>query len=216
MKYHKIQTLFKRDEKNIIIPNQFTLPEFLLLRGIEWVWTEKVDGTNIRITLDESLDSQNTFEFGGRTDNAQMPTRLLKILMEKFDSSMVDKVRSKVQSKITFFGEGYGAKIQKGGGNYIPGGNDFVLFDANIDGWTLKRDSLEELGKSLEIAVVPIVGKGTLDEAIEFVKGKPLSKWGDFAAEGIVCRPAVELFQRNGKRIITKIKCKDFLDLARD
>lgn len=36
------------------------------------------------------------------------------------------------------------------------------------------------------------------------------STWGDFQAEGIVARPSVELKNRAGERIITKIKCKDF------
>lgn len=36
------------------------------------------------------------------------------------------------------------------------------------------------------------------------------SQWGDFIAEGIVARPATELLTRNGERIITKIKHKDF------
>jgi len=31
-----------------------------------------------------------------------------------------------------------------------------------------------------------------------------------FEPEGIVARPAVDLFSRNGSRIITKIKAKDF------
>ena len=36
------------------------------------------------------------------------------------------------------------------------------------------------------------------------------SQWGDFKAEGIVARPNTELVGRDGKRIITKIKQKDF------
>ena len=34
--------------------------------------------------------------------------------------------------------------------------------------------------------------------------------WGEFQAEGIVARPRVTLFSRNGERIITKVKCRDF------
>ena len=34
--------------------------------------------------------------------------------------------------------------------------------------------------------------------------------WGDFTAEGLVARPKTELFGRDGKRVITKIKYKDF------
>jgi hypothetical protein len=36
------------------------------------------------------------------------------------------------------------------------------------------------------------------------------SQWGDFIAEGIVARPQVELRDRAGHRIITKLKHKDF------
>jgi len=37
------------------------------------------------------------------------------------------------------------------------------------------------------------------------------STWGDFIAEGLVLRPEVDLFAESGKkRIITKVKYKDF------
>jgi len=36
------------------------------------------------------------------------------------------------------------------------------------------------------------------------------SMWGNFIAEGIVARPKIEIVARNGKRLITKIKHKDF------
>ena len=34
--YQKIQTLFKRDERNIIIPDQFIYPEFEVLKDLKW------------------------------------------------------------------------------------------------------------------------------------------------------------------------------------
>ena len=52
MKYPKINTLFKRDEKNHIILDAFTTPEFEYLKNNEWECTEKIDGTNIRIELE--------------------------------------------------------------------------------------------------------------------------------------------------------------------
>jgi len=36
------------------------------------------------------------------------------------------------------------------------------------------------------------------------------SQWGDFLAEGLVLKPKIELKDRAGKRIVTKIKHKDF------
>ena len=48
--YHKIQSVFKRDIANgKIIEGKYSLPEFEYLKDNQWVFTEKVDGTNIRI-----------------------------------------------------------------------------------------------------------------------------------------------------------------------
>ena len=63
----------------------------------------------------------------------------------------------------------------------------------------------------LGIQVVPIIGAGTLGEMVAMTKDGFQSQWGNFIAEGIVARPSVELNTRNGQRIITKIKHKDFL-----
>ena len=49
MEYQKINTLFKRDVKNVIIPSQYTCEEFSYLKDCLWECTEKIDGTNIRI-----------------------------------------------------------------------------------------------------------------------------------------------------------------------
>lgn len=43
--YQKINTLFMRDENNIIIPDMFTCPEFEYLKDLKWETTEKIDGT---------------------------------------------------------------------------------------------------------------------------------------------------------------------------
>lgn len=39
--YQKINTLFMRDENNIIIPDMFTCPEFEYLKDLKWEATEK-------------------------------------------------------------------------------------------------------------------------------------------------------------------------------
>ena len=201
-KYHKIQSIYKRDEKTHKFTGEYACPEFELLRDIDWVFTEKVDGTNIRI----NWDGEN-IRIGGRTDNAQIPTFLYDKIVELFPAA---KLQEKLSNPKCLYGEGYGAKIQKGGGNYIPTGVDFVLFDIKVDDWWLKRDTVEEIAESLNIATVPIVGRGTLQEAIEIVKAGFPSQWGDFTAEGLVIKPAIDLFNRRGNRIITKVKHKDF------
>ena len=74
----------------------------------------------------------------------------------------------------------------------------------------MRREDVEEIGKQLNLEVAPIIGYGTLDDMVSRVKEGFDSRWGDFIAEGIVARPATELKARNGDRIITKLKYKDF------
>lgn len=202
MEYHKIQTVFKRNPdtkyKNIII-GEYTLPEFEYLKDNKWIFTEKVDGTNIRIYYEDGK-----VRFGGRTDRAQIPATLVERLIEKFPAEKFEGF-----GDACLYGEGYGAKIQKGGGNYRAD-QDFVLFDIKIGEYWLQRSSLEEIAKKLEIDIVPILGEGTLIEMVEMAREGFSSTWGLFEAEGIVARPATELKTRNGQRIITKIKCRDF------
>jgi hypothetical protein len=214
--YQKIQTIFKRDMEHgaSLILDQYSEPEFEYLKDNPWVFTEKVDGTNIRVMWDGQ-----SVTFGGKTDNAQMPVFLLYKLQELFEGTakkqlflrtFKDKEGQNTPVQVCLYGEGYGAKIQKGGGNYVKDGVDFVLFDVNIDGWWLQREDVEEIAKIFDIKVVPIIGEGTLTEAVEMTKKGFNSQWGDFLAEGIVLRPKTELRTRRGDRVITKIKYKDF------
>ena len=210
--YHKIPSVYKRDEKtHKFIPGAWSTPEFEYLAGTEWTWTEKVDGTNVRVGWDGEQ-----IRIGGRTDSAQMATFLHDRLTVMFSATHMrdifpaDDTPPDQRTDIVLYGEGYGAKIQKGGGNYKPDGVDFVLFDVRIGPWWLKREDVEDVSTKLGINVVPIVGRGTLAEAEGYVRGAPKSTWGDFTAEGIVCRPAVELQDRAGRRVITKMKVRDF------
>ncbi len=204
--YHKIQTLFKRDmERNgkTLLEGQWTLPEFEFLAGNTWVFTEKVDGTNIRVMLKDG-----TVTFGGKTDSAQIPAQLVARLNERF-LPLAATMQKVFGCDACLYGEGYGAKIQKGGGNYRSD-QDFVLFDVKVGDWWLQRNDVEDVAKKLGLDIVPIIGEGTLNDAIAWAKEGIASNWGPFQAEGIVARPKVELKTRNGQRIITKIKCRDF------
>lgn len=186
------------------------------------MFTEKVDGTNIRVIFTNyetgRENSINLIEpkiiFKGKTDNAQIPSFLIAKLQEIF-LPQLNKFKKKFITKeepfsVCLYGEGYGSKIQKGGGNYRKD-QSFVLFDVNINGWWLQRKDVEEIASFFGLDIVPIIGEGTLEEMIVLTKGGFNSFWGDFLAEGIVARPKVELKARNGHRIITKIKYKDFI-----
>jgi hypothetical protein len=111
------------------------------------------------------------------------------------------------------YGEGYGPKINKAGRNYRQD-QDFVLFDVRVGPWWLERPNIENVASKFGLWVVPIIGRGTLAEMIAYAEAGFNSTWGEFPAEGIVARPAVELQNRDGSRIITKIKHRDFRKVA--
>ena len=54
----------------------------------------------------------------------------------------------------------------------------------------------------------------TEEQAVAFVKGHHKSTLGNCEMEGVVCRPAMELRDRRGERVIVKIKWQDFRKLA--
>jgi hypothetical protein len=110
------------------------------------------------------------------------------------------------------YGEGYGAGLQKGGNGYIPGDVSFILFDVKIGDVWLRRTDVGDIAWRLNVPIVPMIGSGTLAEAVVTVRDG-FRSWvygADRDAEGLVMRPAVELVSRIGKRIIAKVKTKDF------
>lgn len=204
--YHKIDTVFKRDpatKHKTLLMGEYSQDAFAYLAGNEWAFSEKVDGTNIRVIIGDGKVT-----FGGRTDAAQIPAFLVAKLQERF-LSQADALLEAFDDGAVLYGEGYGAKIQKGGGNYRAD-QDFVLFDVKVGDWWLERSNVEDIASQFGLDVAPIIGRGTLADMIEMTRAGFNSTWGDFRSEGIVARPTTELKSRNGKRVITKIKCKDF------
>jgi len=221
--YHKIENVFVRDEDtHKLIMWDWKHPEFEYLKDLEWDCFEKIDGTNIRvmwhkeewITRKEQLffshltpKSKIILEFRGKTDKAQKIKDLYDNLGEMFTEDKMREVFS--ETEVCLYGEGYGAGIQKGGGDYRDD-KGFILFDIKIDKWWLKRDDLNHIADQLKIPIVPFVNRCTLCEAVEMVRDGFDSQMRQTAPEGIVCKPIVDLTNRQGKRIIVKIKGKDF------
>lgn len=242
MKYQKINTLFKRDEKNLIIPTEFCQEEFGYLKDLKWECTEKIDGTNMRVIItpiysQTYLENANVFvdsfaefkiEIKGKSDEAVVPKHLMDKMQKIFTKGKIydafaehyilnDGNFEKNLNPIILYGEGYGAKIQKGG-NYISNDVDFILFDVKVGDMWLLRYSCEEIAKTLNINIVPFVGLMTIPEAIEYVKKgfiSNISENRNYLAEGLVLKTPVGLIDRRGNRLIAKIKYKDFQDLER-
>lgn len=210
IEYPKIETLYDRDPQTFkVLTNKLRLPEFGIINC--WYVTEKIDGTNVRIMW--SAEDEKLI-IGGRTDNAQMPTFLLTYLTETFKPEMF----SDIDKDIILFGEGYGEKIQKGGGNYRKGVS-FRLFDVCIDGWWLEPDKIFEIANKFNIKTVPHTGTFTkLPESMEdlalLCTVDSITAKEDGGAglmpEGVVARSHPLLFNRRGNRIMWKLKFKDF------
>ena len=203
--YHKIYSPFVRDEVTNKLTREWSRPEFEYLKDKTWYGTEKVDGTNIRV-----MWTGTDVVFGGKTDNAQLPSDLVRILGEKFSTiTMRQKFAEKfADKKVCFYGEGYGAGIQKGG--CYRQDKSFILFDVWIEDVWLNIGNVKGIAESFGIDLVPTVKEGTLDELVAYIESKPKSTWGDFEMEGIVARPSCVLLNNCGERLITKIKCCDF------
>ena len=213
--YEKIETIFARDidgTKKLIL-GQYRNPTVDFLKDCNWQWTEKVDGTNIRVYWDG-----HAVTFGGRTERAQIPAPLVNRLNELFggeeNAQMFEQTFG--EHEVILFGEGYGKSIQAAGKAYNPDGVDFILFDVMIGDNYQPRVRVEETAEMFGIKVVPIVGEGALEEAVQYVMGHPKSTMGDIEMEGIVCRPAQELRDRCGERVIVKIKWNDFKYFSED
>lgn len=205
--YHKIEAVFEREMSGSrkLIPGKFFNETVEYLKDNQWIFTEKIDGTNTRIHWDG-----HRVEFGGRTDDSQIQGKLVDYLIRTFKENSAEELFEQKfgGTDVILFGEGYGPGIQNG--HLYRNNAGFILFDVMVDSIYLKRDSVEDIAQAFGIDVVPIVLTGTIDEAIALVKSNPPSTIENAKMEGVVGRPAVEMFDRMGHRVITKIKCRDF------
>jgi hypothetical protein len=206
MQYHKIQSLFKRepDGKRMLF-GMHSKPEFEYLADNEWLFNEKIDGMNMRATLGDKL-----FSFAGKTDNAQIPPKLLCRMHELFSfEGKTQRFQEEFKPGVVFYGEGYGPGIQKGA--CYGKEQDFILFDILIGEQWLSQADVRGIGEKFGIKVAPQVGVGNLKGLIYTVEQNKFSILLDGAAcEGIVARPKTELRNTFGERVITKLKHKDF------
>lgn len=236
--YPKIETLFNRDEKFKVIEDDYRLPEFENIKT--WYVTEKIDGTNVRVFYEPKwkiweengerfiggLDKM-IITFSGRTDKAQLHPNLTTFLEETFTEEKMSatfppREEAPVYPKVILFGEGYGPKIQKGG-NYRKDISlrlfDVYIYDREhpMGGWWLEPENVKDIATKLGVETVPPLGTYTTCEAVNLVKARSLSVVSspeggtlEYPMEGIVARTKPLLFTRRGRRLLWKIKVKDF------
>lgn len=204
--YHKIETLYERDDVT-----HFLKPELVLKNRVygiikTWVFTEKVDGTNIRV-----IWNKGEISFGGKTDNAQIHAELVKYLYATFTPEKLRAAFPPDVDDVVIYGEGCGPGIQKGGGLLYPT-KRIVLFDVKVGQWWLSDENMRDVASKLGVEAVPLIGEMTLEQATELVRRGFHSAIGEgqAKAEGVVGKPIEALFDKKGHRLVVKLKTKDF------
>ena len=74
----------------------------------------------------------------------------------------------------------------------------------------MQRCDIEKYAKEFNIDVVSIIGMGNIENVINIVTKGFKSKIGIAEAEGLIIKPFYELFDRMSRRIVIKLKVKDF------
>ena len=256
--YQKINTLFKRDVNNIIMPYEdFVDPAFEWLKDCKFECSEKVDGTNVRFEVssipkyenDELVGVSFSVEYKGKTDNAVLPKMLEDFMKTTYTPDVIfnglgikefvpvseffehnwlaldEKSKeaipdiNRVPKMYTIYGEGYGAKIQACGSQYLKDSNKVIGFDVKVtsnngDELYLLNKNRDEIMNKMGMPIVPTIGYFTIQEAINYVKRGFVSHVAEnnkgFIAEGLVCKSPVGLKNRQGQRIIFKVKTCDW------
>lgn len=220
-KYSKIDTLYKRGEKNLIMIGDYSNPLFPYLLHNKWLAYEKVDGTNMSYYWDG-----HNLEIHGKTEDAKIPPHLLKkmeeilpveLLKEKFPPKY-DENGKEIPFMLIIYGEGYGQNIGKVGSRYLSNDVSFRVFDIVIGGWWLDWENVVDICNKLNLDHVIPYGEMTLAEAEELVKKgfkSTIAEDKTLNAEGLVLRTPIQLFDKKLHRLLVKIKTCDYEKLAR-
>lgn len=210
MLYPKIETLWNRGPDFKVRCGDLRCPEFRLVRG--WFITEKIDGMNVRVWL----HADGSVTYHGRTEDAQMPPHLLTWLQEHLPAPIVGGAFEPGVEAI-LFGEGYGEKIQSGGGVYRTGVS-FRLFDVFVyPRWWLQWGNVMDVAQKCGVCTVPALGANyddtnlAVDHFIHSRSHVARAEGGtaQHPLEGIVARTDPLLFDARGSRIMWKLKARD-------
>lgn len=212
--YQKIATPFKRDPqtKKLMI-GTFTDPSIdALQHSADWFFTEKVDGTNMRVLWDG-----HKLVYLGRTDRAEFSHDQVVAITRIFGGEDMETLFEQKfgATPAILYGELYGPKIQNGGNYRADIG--FMLFDVRIDSLWLHQNDVEDIGIELGLEVAPVIlsdsdlwdGVNTVQDGFKSVVAKSHSG-KDIYAEGLVGTTYSGLLTRRGERVIVKIKHRDF------
>ncbi len=219
IEYPKMKTLFKLqplDEKGRkwsattgeILPETAALHYFPLE---ELVFTEKIDGTNMAVRIDNSKVThiQKRNSICNREDKSdQYYFQIVDEIQETIDSL----IRFDALTNVIIYGELCGVKVQKGG-NYFPC-RKFLIFDIydTVEDKFFSWEAVKHFANELKLETVPEIEYTKENLKVENVKdfiNNLQSVFNEnFEAEGFVVRHGKDTsFYR---RWMAKIRRKDF------
>ena len=106
----------------------------------------------------------------GRSDNAQMQPNVLAALAPMFACVECIGMAFDADNHVVLYGEAYGARVQKSGGNYRSDVS-FRLFDVRVGDWWLNWHDVEDVAGKLNIHTVPsLASVSTMEEAVAFTR----------------------------------------------
>ena len=219
--YQKINTVFMRDKATNCIVPEFVSPvaKWMFDEGIKMYSTEKIDGTNTSFVIETNSETETANIYArGKTESAFFEPRhkaLHKTVIDKLNKACGDVFDLHSDAVIEVFGEMYGSGIQEpAGSKYVPDGIKFIVFDIKINGLYLLPDNVKDICYKVGLDYVPEMGMMTIGEAIDLVQKRfysNLVKDNSLFAEGVVMKLPLGLLDRNGERIIIKVKSCDFI-----
>ena len=234
-KYASIENSYREKEVDYIISCG------LAKKDIEWVVTEKIDGSNFSFISDGKEvkvakrsgiieENENFYDADFMLEQyKQNVFELTKYIMEKYDAEWV-------QIFGEHFGGLYNGETEKGFTkiqnrvHYCPF-TDFIVFDIyykktlGLHHFTkaINWDDVKELAKKFNFKAVLELFRGTFDECLSYSNTfttKIPEMYGlltieNNIAEGVVIKPVEPLMFGNGKRVILKNKNDKFKEKGR-
>lgn len=214
--YQKIETLFKFDNATKTYLPEFYNPYVEYLKDNAWICSEKIDGTNVQVEYDGHRVS-----FHGRTERTDFLKEVLAVLSETFADSEVEFEQLFGDKHVILFMECYGGKIQGG----LYGGKERLIgFDVMVNGCYLDKMTIKDIFDKFGVETIKFFTVKKLDYAIDIVKNIAAYPQDSYhisthceknynesrtTIEGLVCVPAMRIYDHQGKRIIVKIKARD-------
>lgn len=196
-------------KRKLTIPTQFTGPEvwrseeLYYLRNDDWTFKRKVDGENIRVKWDG-----NEVLWNGKTDKFVCDSEFTDYMNSTFLEEIFEEKFGREKTVLLFM-ERMGKKVQT---NELNLDNvEVVLFDVKIGETWLEEENIKEIATYFGIKTVYdfMPDPNHHDRLLALIERMSQGEFKDW--EGIVAQPQVGLRDRRGKRLIVKIKNKDYL-----